>query len=200
MEIGAIIPRIVYSGFVNHHNPASYNLIYICVYIYIYNNGTNEPTIYLRISLSLFIYIHTYIYTVYRYYSHVSLYLTLHVTSPFLFGASWFIQVFTQICGLHIRLGSGTICAGALDSSGSASNQNTPDTGAIALLRKALKVQECGRWFFHQTVSPWERKHTTIVGIKLGHTKMWTVRTLKFETSRYKAAQTLKGIQLCSAS
>mmetsp|Transcript_47701 Transcript_47701/g.104049 ORF Transcript_47701/g.104049 Transcript_47701/m.104049 type:complete len:210 (-) Transcript_47701:1023-1652(-) len=32
---------------------------------------------------------------------------------------------------------SGTICAGALDSSGSASNQNTPDTGAIALLRKA---------------------------------------------------------------
>lgn len=41
------------------------------------------------------------------------------------------------------RLGSGTICAGALDSSGSASN-----AGAMALLRKASNVQECGRWFF----------------------------------------------------
>ena len=31
------------------------------------------------------VYRYTYMYTVYRYYSHVSLYLTLHVTSPFLF-------------------------------------------------------------------------------------------------------------------
>ena len=45
-----------------------------------------------------------------------------------------------------------------------------------------------------------ERAKTQNDCLKLGHTKMWTVRTLKFETSRYKAAQTLKGIQLCSAS